>query len=165
MFCDSSPRDHDADHARLYLWLIAKAQNTKVDADQDLSDALENNWNASPDDLVSKTASFLLGRTPESDYLADIASSDPKKDPGPHCEMWYFAGMKRLLMGDRVTAMDYFRKSLATQQTNYCEYLLAQTELKILSAAPAPAPAAAPAPVQSPSPTVAVPVAVPAKMP
>jgi len=65
-------RDRDADHARIYLWLIAKAQGAKAegDPDQDLSQALESSWNSNPDDLISKTGSFLLGRGNETDYLA-----------------------------------------------------------------------------------------------
>ena len=81
-FCDLSPRDHDADHARLYLWLIAKAQG-KPDPDTDLSTALETSWNSPADDLVSKTAAFLLGRMNEADYLAAAASSDTKVDQAP----------------------------------------------------------------------------------
>jgi tetratricopeptide (TPR) repeat protein len=148
-FCDLNPRDRDADHARLYLWLIAKEQNA-TDADQELSDALENSWNSSPDDQVSKTAAFLLGRMNEADYLAAAASPDAKTDQGQHCEAWYFAGMKRLLMGDKTTAIDYFHKCLATGQNDYCEYLLAQAELQALEPTPAPTPTTGTAPVKKP---------------
>ena len=140
LFCDFAPRDHDTDHARLYLWLIAKAENNpKIDADELLSDALENNWNASPEDPASKTAAFLLGRTSESDYLSAAAGPDGK-NMGLLCEAWYFAGMKRLLIGDRSTAIDYFHKCLATGQADYCEFILAQSELKSLEAPPPPVP-------------------------
>ena len=143
-FCDLAPRDHDADHARLYLWLIAKAQNAKTDPDQELSDALTNNWNSSADEMISKTASFLLGRVTETDYLAGAASPDAKTDQGQHCQAWYFTGMKRLLTGDRKGALDVFHQCLATGQKDAYEYMLAQGELQVLEAAPAvPAPPAA----------------------
>jgi tetratricopeptide (TPR) repeat protein len=134
-FCDLAPRDHNADHARLYLWLIAKAQNSKTDADQELSDGLENNWNSGPDDLVSKTAAFLLGRVDETNYLAGAASPDAKTDQGQHCEAWYFAGMKRLLMGDKKGAIDAFNSCVATNQKTYCEYILSKGELQVLAPA------------------------------
>lgn len=149
-FCDLAPRDHNADHARLYLWLIAKAQNLKTDVDQELSDALENGWNSSPDDLISKTAAFLLGRLNEADYLAAAVSPEAKTDLGQHCEAWYFAGMKRLLMGDKTTAIDDFHKCLATGQKDYGEYILAQAELKALEAITPPKPAPVAVPVKSP---------------
>ena len=47
-FSDLAPRDRDTDHVRLYLWLIAKAQNSGADADQDLSTALGSSWNSAP---------------------------------------------------------------------------------------------------------------------
>jgi len=137
-YCDTAPRDHDADHARLYLWLIAKAQNSRADADQELSDALENSWNSNPDDLISKTAAFLLGRMTEADYLAAASSSDAKTDQAQRCQSWYFTGMKRLLMGDKKGAIDAFHQCLATGQKDFCEYLLAQAELQGLEAPPSP---------------------------
>ncbi len=60
-FCTAAPHDRFADNAHLYLWIIAKAQNSRADADQELSYALENGWNTSTDDFTSRTAAFLLG--------------------------------------------------------------------------------------------------------
>ncbi len=154
-FSDLVPRDHNADHARLYLWLIAKAQNGSTDADQELSSALESSWNSPADDLITKTAAFFLNRLNEADYLAGAASADAKIDQAQHCEAWYFAGMKRLLMGDKKGAIDAFQQCLATGQKYYCEYILAQAELQVLGSAPPPVPVAAPvkpptAPIKSP---------------
>ncbi len=101
LFCEAAPHDRFADNARLYLWVIAKLGNQHGDADQDLSDALENGWNTSADDFTSKTAAFLLGRATESDYLTAASSTDGNVDATQHCQAFYFAGMKRLLMGDK----------------------------------------------------------------
>ena len=133
-YCELSPEDLYADHSRLYLWLIQMAQNPKGTANQDLGDALQNNWSLSSDDLVTKIASFLLDQTTEADLIAAAVSPDAKKDAGQHCEVWYFAGMKRLLAGDKATAINDFRKCLATRQKDYCEYILAQAELQVLVA-------------------------------
>ena len=40
--------------------------------------------------------------------------------------------MKRLLSGDKKTAAAYFHKCLATEQKDFTEYQLAQSELKAL---------------------------------
>lgn len=143
-FVDGSPHDTNADHARLYLWLIGKAQGTKPDADIALSDALENSWNAAPDDFTTKTANYLLGKLSEADYLAAAASPDAKKDADQHCEAYYFAGIKRIFMGDKVTATDYFHKSIATGLTDSPEYLLSQTEIRVLEPSTPPEPPKAP---------------------
>jgi tetratricopeptide (TPR) repeat protein len=135
-FCELAPRDPYADHARLYLWLIGMAQNPTGTANQDLSDALQNSWSLGSDDLVTKIAAFLLDRTNEADLIADATSTNQRKDQGQHCEVWYFAGMKRLLAGDKATAIDYFRKCVSTGQKDYCEYILAQAELQVLAPTP-----------------------------
>jgi tetratricopeptide (TPR) repeat protein len=165
LFSEASPRDRIVDYARLYLWIVAKLQTTRTDPDQELSDALENSWNNSADDFTAKTAAFLLGRVTESDYLTAASSTDANVDATQHCQAYYFAGMKRLLMGDSGTASDYFQKCLATGKKDFCEYILAQAELRSPSTpppAPAPAvpppalvPAPAPAPATAPGPAAA----------
>ena len=162
LFCDAAPHDRFADNARLYLWLVAKQQVNHPDPDQDLSDALESSWNNTADDFTSKTAAFLLGRVTESDYLTAAASSAAAVDASQHCQAYYFAGMKRLLMGDKGTAGDYFQRCLATGKKDFCEYILAQAELQQLAAAPPPP---APAPVAPAAPVLAAPSAVPIPVP
>ena len=159
LFCDAAPRDRFANNAHLYLWLVGKQQNNHTDPDQDLSDALENGWNNSADDFTAKTAAFLLGRVTESDYLTAATSSDADVNATQNCQAYYFAGMKRVLMGDRGTATDYFQKCVATGKKDFCEYILAQAAL--LQPPPAPAPVIppatgpTPAPISAPSPTPA----------
>ena len=131
-FCELAPRDSGADWARLYLWIIATRQNPKGTADQDLSTALQNDWNSPPEEFSSKIAAFLLGHMRENELIADAASPDPSREPEQYCKAWYFAGMKRLLAGDTKTAITYFQKSVATNQKDYCEHLFAQTELAAL---------------------------------
>jgi lipoprotein NlpI len=82
--------------------------------------------------MVSKLAAFLLNHLSENDLIAAAASDDVKKDQGQHCEVWYFVGMKRLLAEDRKTAFDDFQKCVATGETDYCEYILAEAELQAL---------------------------------
>ncbi len=130
-----APRESEADSARLYLWLISTRQNPKGTADQALASALQNDWNSPPEEFSSKIAAFLLGHIRENDLIANAASPDQNKEPGQYCEAWYFAGMKKLLAGNKTAAIAYFQKSVATQQTDRCEYLFAQAELQALTQA------------------------------
>ena len=132
-FCDLIPRDSAADTARVYLWLVSKRQYPTGDADAQLSRAVLNDWNSPPEDLTSKIAAFLLGHMSESDLLANAVSPDPTLQPGQYCRVWYFAGMKRLIGGDTMTAAAYFQKSVATGQKDYYEYNYSQLELQALS--------------------------------
>ena len=96
--------------------------------------------------MVTKTASFLLGKTPEADYLDSAHSPDAGTDQSQRCQAWYFAGMKRLLMGDKKGAIDAFQQCVATQQKDLSEFVLAGTELRALAPPPAPTPPPNPAP-------------------
>ena len=95
---------------------------------------MESTWNAEPAALPSKIASFLLDHTSETDLLAAASSStDPKKDQGQHCEVWYFDGIKKLLGGDKAGAVDCFHRCIDTGQKDFCEYILAQAQLQVLN--------------------------------
>ncbi len=131
-FCELAPTDSGTDWARLYLWVIATRQNPKGTADQDLSTALQTQWNSPPEDFSSKIASFLLGHIREDELIANAASPDASREPEQYCKAWYFAGIKRLFAGDTKTAVTYFQKSVATNQKEFCEHIFAQTELATL---------------------------------
>jgi lipoprotein NlpI len=74
-------------------------------------------------------ASHLLGNVTEADLFAAAASPDAKKESGQHCEAWFYAGMKKLLAGEKKAAADCFHKCLATEQKTFTEFQLAQSEL------------------------------------
>lgn len=131
-FCELAPRDGDADAARLYIWLISTEANPKGTADQELSTSLLNDWNSPPEEMTSKIAAFLLGHIHENDLIANAASPDPNREPGQYCKAWYFAGMKRLLTGDKASAMTNLQKSVATQQKDLYEYTFASAKLQAL---------------------------------
>jgi lipoprotein NlpI len=83
-------------------------------------------------DWASKIAQFLLDQISETELLAGATSSDVEKDRARHCEAWYYAGMKRLLTGDKKAAADCFDKCLRMQENTFDEYMLARAELKSL---------------------------------
>jgi len=128
-----APKDPNADYAALWIWIIHADQGLKASADQELSAALNLNWNGRPGDLVSQHARFLLGQIDEEQYLADPAVADRKEDSGRVCETWYYAGIKRLLAGTKTPAAAAFRSCLATGKTDFFEYTLAQGELNALN--------------------------------
>ena len=43
----------------------------------------------------------MLGRESEEDLFVAAASNNANADRRRHCEAWYFAGMKRLMAGQR----------------------------------------------------------------
>jgi tetratricopeptide (TPR) repeat protein len=115
------------DYAQLYIWLIRLRSGQTVSANRELAAYLAER---SPSkDWVSTIGRFLLNGITETELFERARSSDPKKSRGLGCEAWYYAGMKRLIAGDRTTATDYFRKCLATGETLFNEYRFAQAEI------------------------------------
>jgi lipoprotein NlpI len=127
-----APADPNADYAGLWIWIIRSQQNQKADADRELAVSLSKNWNAKPGDWVTKVAQFLLGRIDETQFLAAAVSADKSENQGRHCEASYYAGIKRLLAGDKTAAAADFRACLATGKTDFFEYNFSQAQLNAL---------------------------------
>lgn len=54
----------------------------------------------------SKIAAFLPGKVSEADFLAAAKSPDTDTTRTQHCQAWCYAGMRRLLSGDKIAAID-----------------------------------------------------------
>ena len=106
-------------YPRLFLWLMRSRLGQSDPANKELAAFLYKRRDATPEEWTSKVAGHLLGNVSEADLFAAAKSSDAKKQRGLFCEAWFFAGMKKLLGGDKATAADYFRKCIATGQTNF----------------------------------------------
>jgi len=131
-FCQLAPQDGYTDYARLYIWLIQTQQSQLAEANQELTAAMNSGWNGAPDSMVTRIGEFLLGQIGEDDLIKAAASAIPIKDQGQRCEAWYFIGMRKLEAGDRDAAIAALRKCVDTQKVDYCEYILAQEQLKAL---------------------------------
>jgi lipoprotein NlpI len=160
-FCQQAPQDGYTDYARLYIWLIQTQQGQLAEANQELTAAMNGGWNGKPDDMVTRIGEYLLGQIGENDLVKASASSIPVKDQGQRCEAWYFIGMRKLEAGDKDAAIDALQKCIATQKIDYCEYILAQEELKSISGNAAPAPPRAQS-VSLPDPGTMAPPSAPA---
>jgi tetratricopeptide (TPR) repeat protein len=132
LFDELSPPGESQDYAHLNIWLVGVRRGQSAEANRALAAFLGSRRNMPAADWISKIGRFLLDQISESDFLGDANSSDVEKDRAQHCEAWYYAGMKRLLAGDKKTAADYFNKCLGTQEKDFDEYILAQAELKSL---------------------------------
>ena len=57
---------------------------------------------------------------------------DAKQRAGQMCQADYYAGMKRLMAGDKEGAAELFKKSTDTGEKGYTEYISAAAELAAL---------------------------------
>jgi tetratricopeptide (TPR) repeat protein len=111
------------------LWLAYNEQHDLASGHR-LSDQIDPAAVAVQNDRTSKVASFLLEKVNETDFLAAAASSDKKTNRAQHCQAWYYAGMRRLRDGDKLTAIDYFEKSANTDKGTATEFSLSRNELE-----------------------------------
>jgi hypothetical protein len=96
----------------------------------------ESSEDKSAKDKSALVYRFLLDQITEADFLATFDSAEGQThqtDRNIRCATWYFAGMKRLLEGDKKAAGDYFRRSIATGGAQHSlSYQDAKAELKAL---------------------------------
>jgi ankyrin repeat protein len=120
------------DYSYFRIWLIRARLGEKEAATQELVAYLEFRKTLKPDDWPSKVERFLAGQLLESDFLkaADDANLQTAKEQ--HCEAYFYAGSKRLFENDKMGAVDYFKKCLTTNVTDFEEFTSAATELRFL---------------------------------
>jgi len=70
----------------------------------------------------------------EAELFLAAQSPNKKKSDGHHCEAWFYAGSKRLIDGDALSATADFNQCLAANVKNFSEDLSARAELKFLQA-------------------------------
>jgi lipoprotein NlpI len=128
-YCDLSRTGQD--YPRLYIYLIRARMGERDAAGKELAAYMDKRGSA-PGDWVAMLGGYLLGSVTGPDLFNAVASPDARKTKGLSCEAWYFAGMKKLLDGDKRTATNYFENCVATGQKNHIEFQLAQSELKAL---------------------------------
>jgi lipoprotein NlpI len=124
--------DKDAPDYPTLIWLILAEQGQNEAANKELTADMEQQLNDASEAWTSKIASFLLNKINQADLITAAASPDPKKSRDQLCDAWFYAGIKRLLAGEKATAIDCFEKALATRAKAENEYEFAEAELKAL---------------------------------
>ena len=93
-------------------------------ADSRLSDYLAARPRTADGEWASHVGTFLIGRDSEEAFFQQAASGDAKTVGGQRCEAWFYAGIKKLVVGDKASAGDHFRKCLATGERYFTEYIM-----------------------------------------
>jgi lipoprotein NlpI len=128
--------DPALDYARFQIWVLRSKAGELESATQELAQHFQSRTNTPDTEWAFKVEAFLAGSMAESEFLA--AADGPARTPEEHierlCEANYYAGMKRLLAGDREAAAALFQKSVATDVKDFLEYRRARAELTALPA-------------------------------
>jgi lipoprotein NlpI len=129
--------DPALDYARFQIWVLRSKAGEMESATQELAQHFQSRTNDSNAEWPYKVEAFLTGAMAEGEFLAaaDGPARTPQERSQRQCEANYYAGMKRLLAGDREAAATLFQKSVATEMKDFIEYHRARAELNALTAA------------------------------
>jgi len=130
--CDLSLAHQD--YPRLYSYLIRARLGEREAARKELSAYIANRKNPASDSgiWVATIAGYLIGSVNEAVFFAAAGSSNENRSQRQTCEAWYYAGMEKLLGGDKKNAAVYLQKCIGTKEKDCVEYGFAQSELNAL---------------------------------
>jgi lipoprotein NlpI len=122
------------DDSRFRIWLLRARLGEPDAATRELAEHVKSLQGARAADWAAKIGQFLTGTITEEDFLsvAKTSARNPKAQSGQFCQANYYAGMKRLLAGDKEGAVALFKKCLGTGEKGYMEFSSATVELNAL---------------------------------
>jgi len=124
--------DSSLDECRLRIWLIRSRADDRKGATEELKEYLDAHRHRNPT-WFEAVGFFLAGTSSEQSFLAYAAALDEQTQNRWRCRSCYYAGMKRLISGDKVGAMDLFQRCLDTRETSLLEFLSAKAEYDALA--------------------------------
>ncbi len=120
------------DYVHFRMWLARSRLGETGEATKELQEYLDSHRSVKPGDWPSTIGGFLVGQVSEPELFKFAESGDNWTNAAQHCEAYYYAGSKRLILGDKTTAATYFEKCIATNVKGFTEYLSAAMELRWL---------------------------------
>jgi ankyrin repeat protein len=124
------------DYSFFRICLIRVRLGEKEAATEEVAAYLERRAGQKPNDWPSKVGGFLAGQLSESDFLKAADDPNLQTSKEQHCEAYFYVGSKHLIEKDRMAAVDYFKKCLTTNVTDFEEYTSAASELLFLQLPP-----------------------------
>jgi len=129
------------DYTRIRIYLVRSRQGEGVAAKAALAKFRKKRPANKAGDWQDRMLAFLTGELGEKEFL----EAAPPNDSGKKCEVYFYAGIHRLIAGEKDQAAELLRKCLETGQKGYFEYFSARADLEaLLAAAPAQAATAEP---------------------
>lgn len=128
-------------NVQFYIWLIRTRLGQRDKATEELqryfkewqSREADGNLPGSKEKLWhQKIADFLADRIAQAELLHSAESQSKKIAKINKCDAYFYAGMKRLIEGDKETAIAYLQQSIETKQYWKFEYHSAVAEVKRL---------------------------------
>ncbi len=120
----NDPAEAEKSYHTLWLYLVARRLG------EDGSTAARPYLPAGPAPTWPYPLLQLFMGTGNFEQALQAAKNDTR-DPSRLCELYYYAGEKALIDGDKITAREYFRKSVDTGVVEFNEYNMARRRLNL----------------------------------
>jgi lipoprotein NlpI len=117
-------------YPRLRIWIVRSRLGERDAAKTELAEYL--NARQPGDDWYSRIGRFVIGGLSEDDFFRAAEFPDAKTDKDQKCEAYFYAGIRRLLDGEKGKARECFEKCLQTGARANLEYSSARSELQAL---------------------------------
>lgn len=116
----------------LRIWATRSRLGETGAAKRELQAYLVSREAGDSSDWPSTICRFLLGQVTESQLFRAAETPGSQRKGEKHCQAYFYAGVKRLVVGDKKTAASRFEKCVATGATDRAEYMSAAAELSFL---------------------------------
>lgn len=121
-------------YPRFKIWILRCKAGDRDRATKELKEHFNSLPQKQSTEWAYQVEAFLTGTLSEADFLnaARTSAKSPQERMDQLCEANYYAGVKRLLDGDKKAAAGFFQNSIATGVGDFGEYINARDELKAL---------------------------------
>jgi len=121
-------------YAHYRIWIIRARMGERDEATKELRASMKARESDEGRKWELCIGHFLAGDVTESNLMAQATETAKRATdvPNQKCEALYYAGVKRLIDGDKAGATGLFEKCVATGQDANTEYFSAKAELENL---------------------------------
>lgn len=120
------------DYSYFRIWIIRSRLGEKEAATQELMSYLKHRKPKLQGDWPLQVGYFLAGQLSEDDFFKAAENPNPQTSKEQRCEACFYSGSKHLIEGDKMGAVNYFKKCLETNLMDFEEYQSAVSELALL---------------------------------
>jgi tetratricopeptide (TPR) repeat protein len=122
----------ERDYAMLRIWILRSRMGEEEAATKEMEGYLGDRPRGGEDDgWYRKLAGHLAGSVPEEVLFADWAVEGPRRALEKQCEAYFYAGMRRIVRGERSVGEAYLRKCRETDRRDFLEFDSAAVELEV----------------------------------
>jgi tetratricopeptide (TPR) repeat protein len=108
-----SPKEPKADEIRFRIWVAQSRAGQDKEAREELEAWLKDRKPAPDEVVLLRITGFFLGQILEAEFLKDVDNAPDRRSREKSSDLHFYAGVKRLLAGDKPAALAQFKHVVA----------------------------------------------------